>query len=281
MLRFREIVAIASGSSGNWLMKIDLKYAGLLGGLALLAILSQAHAQTKEVFGYTEPYRHVKMAFAETGVISRVEVKEGQNIKEGQILVQLDVQVLLQELEISRKQMELQQTRLAKLKELEVAARVSPEELRRAATDAQVEEHKFKRTEAQIDNRTLRAPFDGIVSEIKKEVSESVNPNTPVITVVQLDKLLLTIHMAPQQAFKLRSGVPITLVIPETRESVPAKVGFVSPVTDAASGTVRVKFVIPNKLGIYKSGVRCGLAVENKSLRDEPEAGEDKGLTAY
>ncbi|WP_170156865.1 hypothetical protein [Roseimicrobium gellanilyticum] len=41
--------------------------------------------------------------------------------------------------------------------------------------------------------------------------------------------------------------------------TAPAKVEFISSVTDSASGTVRVKFVIDNAAGTYRSGVRCTL----------------------
>ena len=50
-----------------------------------------------------------------------------------------------------------------------------------------------------------------------------------------------------------------TLVL-DDQERVTGRIEFISPVTDPASGTVRVKFVIENAAGKLRSGVRCALA---------------------
>jgi multidrug efflux pump subunit AcrA (membrane-fusion protein) len=62
---------------------------------------------------------------------------------------------------------------------------------------------------------------------------------------------------------------------------VPATVEFVSPIIDAASGTVRVKFAIENRGGEIRSGGRCTLEPDNaRSLARgiTPEPAREGGL---
>lgn len=200
-----------------------------------------------------------RMSFPETGVIVELPVREGQEVGEGEVLARLDYRVLQTELNIAEEQLRVRKLRFEKIQELREQGHISSEEYERAKADLYIDEERAKRIEAQIENRTLRAPFDAIVVEIKQELSESVSSaSTHVLTVVQLDRLQVDIHMPPEQASEFRSGGETVLVL-DGHERVQARIDFVSPVIDAASNTVRVKFSILNEEGKYRSGVRSRL----------------------
>ena len=61
---------------------------------------------------------------------------------------------------------------------------------------------------------------------------------------------------------KLSVGSAVDLELPESGAKVRGKVEFVAPVTEAESGTVRVKVLIDNAQGAYRCGVRCLLNAE-------------------
>ncbi len=146
------------------------------------------------------------MSFPETGVISELPVREGAVVKAGDILARLDYRTLQAELNIAQEQLRIRKLRFEKLQELQKIGSVSPDEFERALADLYMDEERAKRIEAQLENRTLRAPFDSVVVELKKELSESVSSaSTHVLTVVQLDRLLVNVHLSPEEAFRLRA----------------------------------------------------------------------------
>lgn len=235
----------------------------LLRQLALLLLcgLSLARADEPAILGYTEPYRTITVSASEQGVISEMLVEEGAATKKGQVLARLDTASFQAELEIAKAEAKLQATRLKRLEELSAANRSTPEELDRARTDLLIKEAQVRRIEAQIETRTLRSPVDGVVTEIKRDPSEAVSAANPhVLTVVQVDKLLLNLFLSPSRAATFQVGGNVNIKLLEEGVVVPAKVEFVSPVTDSASGTVRVKFVIENADGKHRSGGRSTLA---------------------
>ncbi|PTX97493.1 hypothetical protein DB346_21090 [Verrucomicrobia bacterium LW23] len=207
-------------------------------------------------FGYTEPYREVKLAFPETGVISELLVKEGEIAKQGTVLARQNTRIFEKDLEIARAEIRIQSERLDKMKAVG-KGRISADEITKAELELIVSRLKAQRTEAQIDYLTLRAPFDGVVSEVKRDVAESVGPTVQVMTLVQLDKLAIKMFLPPAVAKKLVVGKPYSLRMPELNKVVTAELEFISPVHDAASNTVRVRFVLANPDGTWKSGVRC------------------------
>lgn len=214
-------------------------------------------------FGYTEPNRIAHVAFPETGVIAEIAVREGLRVAAGEVLARLNCETLHQDLHIAREQERLQQLRFNQIKALYEAGNGSKEEYERAQSDLAIYTLRVRRILAQIDDRTLRAPFDGVVIKIDREVGESVSGvQTEVMTVVQLDSLRITLHLPAETASRLAPGGVVALLL-DRQTPVEAAVEFVSPVIDAASRTVRVSFTIPNAAGHHRSGVHAALAGEN------------------
>lgn len=226
---------------------------------ALLLILSSStHAGEPTILGYTEPYKTITISAGDQGVISEMLTEEGAAVKEGQVLARLDTATLQAELEIARAESKLQATRLKRLTELAAAHRSTPDELDRAQTDLTIKEAQVRRIEAQIETRTMRSPVAGVVTEIKRDPSESVSAANPhVLTVVQVDKLIVNLFLPPTRAATFQAGATVQLRLLDEQTTTPAKVEFISPVTDPASGTTRVKFAIDNATGTHRSGGRC------------------------
>jgi len=229
--------------------------------LALATLAISASADDSATLGYTEPYRLITVSAAEPGVIAELPVQEGDAVKYGQVLARLDTAVLGAELEIARAEAKLAGTRRQRVAELTAQTRATPEEAEKAETDLVIKEAQVRRIEAMIEARTMRSPVDGVVTEIKRDPSESVSLSSPhVLTVVQIDKLAANLFLTPDRTAALKAGDRIELLLLDTQARIPATVDFVSPITDAASGTVRVKFTIANSDGKLRSGERCTLA---------------------
>ena len=214
-----------------------------------------------DVPGYTEPYKTITVSAAEPGVIADVLVEEGARVKKNQIVAKLDTAQHEAELDIAKTQTELQRIKVTKLEEIVRSQRISQDELDRARTDLKIRQAEVRKIQAVLDNRIMRSPVDGIVSEVKRDASEAVSLSNPhVLTVVQIDRLLVNLFLSPARAATLKVGGSAALSLGEKAQPATGVVEFISPVTDAASGTVRVKFVIENAKGEYRSGTTALLA---------------------
>lgn len=226
----------------------------------LVLLTSPGVCSDPQIIGYTEPYKIITVSAAESGVIAELPVKEGDAVKAGDMLAKLNNEVFAAELQVARAEASLATTRLDRVNELARTGKATPEELERARTDMTIKDAQVRRISAQIENRTMRSPVDGVVTEIKRDASEAVSPTQPhVLTVVQIDKLVVNLFLPPARARDLKAGASTTLALLDPAEKIAATVEFVSPVTDPASGTVRVKFVIENASGKHRAGARCTL----------------------
>ena len=233
--------------------------------VSMFGVLS---ASAEDILGYTEPYKIITVSASEPGVLAELLVEEGASVKKNQVLARLDVAALSAELEIAKAEAQLQATRKQRLAELAQSSRATADELDKAKTDLVIKEAQVRKTEAMIESRTMRSPVDGIVTEIKRDPSESVSVANPhVLTVVQIDKLTVNLYLSPGVAAALKVGGAAPLRFENGDQRVPATIEFISPVTDSASGTVRVKFAIDNAAREHRAGARCSLAEERVAGR--------------
>ncbi|MCU0961564.1 MAG: efflux RND transporter periplasmic adaptor subunit [Pirellulaceae bacterium] len=237
--------------------------------------------------GYTEPYRRVHVACAESGIVAAVAVRVGQRVQAGDVLATLESteqQALLElaehqtraegRLEATLAEARLRQSRLDNLSELASQGYANPEEVYRARMESEVadahvraarEERvaralEFRKIQAQLDNRTIRAPLSGVLTEILKRPGEFVSYNDPnVLVLVELDRLLATFYVPAPRAVALTPGRKLPIRFAPPAAPMEGTVEVVSPVTDAESGTVRVQLVLDNSDGGHRAGERCSL----------------------
>ena len=277
--------------------------------VAMFALLpysiSQAQSTSPIAETFIEPYRTIIVPAPEIGTIAEIYVEEGQQVAAGHVLAKLDDSVLQKSLAIAKSAMTAQGNRRAAAADVSIYRRqfeslqqlfqrgsATQRELDRAmaetelaqarldAVDEQLELRKleYERTLAQIEQRVLKSPIDGVISEIEKEVGEFVSPTDPrVLTVVQLNPAKADFSIAIGSSRSIRQGQKIELLVGEQRQRVVGIVDFKSPTADPKSGTVRIKIKIPNESGQILSGSLCrwdisgasqdGLASEQRSPR--------------
>ncbi len=252
-------------------------------------------ARAAEVDGFTEPFRTINVAAVETGTIKTLDVVEGDSVEKGQVLARLDdavYQALLAiageamraqgSLQAARAELKLYERRAAKLTTLRSEGHARQDELDRALADVEIaagrvrtaeEALRIKKLEhekikVQLGRRTIRAPVAGVVNVVHKDPGEFVAPNDPfVVELVQLDPLVATFSVPSFQAVKLRTGQTVPVFLEDVQKFVQGSVLFVAPVTEAESGTVRVKIEIANPKQAFRSGERCTLQWDSKGRR--------------
>ncbi|MBL7043688.1 MAG: efflux RND transporter periplasmic adaptor subunit [Pirellulaceae bacterium] len=267
--------------------------------LAIVAIACTALATlpattpANEIDGFTEPYRSVDVAATEIGIVAELNVREGDVVRKGQVLATLDNELQKALLAIAQKGVEsrgqlesaqaeltLRQHRLEKLEALLTKGHARNEEVERARADVAVaeahvlsaeEEQAIRKLEhqknaVQLQRRNVLAPIDGVVTVIHKDEGEYVAPNDPcVLSIVQLDKLRATFSVPSVYAGMLQIGDRAPLRLTTDTTSVDGIIEYVAPVTDAESGTVRVKFCVENPDRKYRSGQRCLLKLPDSA----------------
>ena len=127
------------------------------------------------------------------------------------------------------------QTRLANLKKSGAA-----QQQRAAKGQMESARGQYLNAEAQLAYSELQSPIDGVVTDRAVYPGEIVPAGTPLLTVMDISKVILRLHIPQPEAAQLHLGDPATLEVPGIQGGVPAKVSIISPALDPNSTTVEI-----------------------------------------
>jgi len=202
----------------------------------LFILVAPVQANSNEgITAITTPCADVTMSFVQSGIISKVLVKEGDKVQTGQLLIQQDTEAV--EASLAQKKVDL--TRL------EWAASQG------VATDLEVEHARLDVKVAQIiiDHMCLRSPITGTINKIEVEVGEAVQGLADVVRVVKTDSLWIDVPVPLAKGRTLKFGQIAEVKFPDTKKKPSkGKINYISTVADAASSTLRARIEVPNTL---------------------------------
>lgn len=258
----------------------------LAAGAALCAAaLAPVAAAAQQALGcLIEPSQTVELGAPVVGVVSRMLAERGDNVRKGQVLVQLSAAVeragYSAAEQRSRAQAELASaesaeafahSKLQRTRELHGQAFVSAVAVDQAVADHAMAAARTRQVReqlevaaqdlavagAQLGQRVIRSPLDGVVLERYASPGERVE-DKPVLRLAVLDPLRVEVLMPAAAFLRIRPGMAAT-VLPELPGLPPqqAQVQLVDRTIDAASSSFRVRLLLPNPDGALPGGLRC------------------------
>jgi HlyD family secretion protein len=140
--------------------------------------------------------------------------------------------------------------------------------LKTAAGQLASAEGQYKAALANLQYSEIRSPIDGVVTDRPLFEGQMAAAGSPLMTVMNLSKVIGRAYIAPQEAAQLHVGDPATLVLGDLQDDAPAKVSVVSPALDPNSTTVQVWVEAANPKGRLKPGSTVGLHMTARTVKD-------------
>ncbi|MBN2713942.1 MAG: efflux RND transporter periplasmic adaptor subunit [Planctomycetes bacterium] len=217
------------------------------------------------------PKMEVSLSSEVSSTVTSVVKEMGGAFKKGDTLVVLDDTLFQARSKKAKAEAE------AKAVELQTAERLfkdksnSALDLIKARKDTVAAEADLVMAEHALSSCTIKAPFDGKVVKILVREHELVKQGQEVIRLVD-DSVLLAKFLCPSQYRNaLHLGDKISFTLEGAKEPVTAKITNISPVSDAASGTIETYAEIDNADQKLKGGLLGKLSVESLKVKQDGE----------
>jgi HlyD family secretion protein len=114
------------------------------------------------------------------------------------------------------------------------------EQIKTAEAQVEAARGRLASAQAQVSYTEVRSPLSGVVTDRPVYPGEMANPGAPLLTIMDVSKLVARINMAQDQAKNVAVGNEATLTPSDGSEPVSGKVIIVSPAADPNSTTVQV-----------------------------------------
>ena len=127
---------------------------------------------------------------------------------------------------------------------------------------------KYLAAQAELSYSEVRSPIDGVVTERPQFAGELATANQPLLTVMDLSRVIAKAHIAQSEAALLKAGDVAEMKVAGIEAPVAARVTLVSPALDASSTTVEVWVESAKMNPAIKPGMTVELAAVAKSLEN-------------
>jgi membrane fusion protein (multidrug efflux system) len=178
------------------------------------------------------------------GEITAVKVTEGQRVKRGDLIAQLDDRQERIDREVAEAELKLAKTDWDKSSKLKKY--VSGDEINQKQSSYLKKKSTFELKLLDIEKKKIASPIDGIVTRLYFERGETTAAGDKFVEIVQMDDLYLIANVSSVEATRFKQGDVVPFKVEGIKDTFKATVMFTSPVIDASSDTVRVKLEAKN-----------------------------------
>lgn len=217
--------------------------------------------------GTVAAVRGVAVSNESPGVVTAIHFESGQVVRAGQVLVELDTSVERAQLASAeaRKQLaDLSAGRSRALAEREAASKAQLD-----ADEAQLKTSSadFGALKAQIDRKTVRAPFAGRLGIRNVNLGQYLQPGTPVTVLESLGSVYVDFTVPQQYLPDVKVGTAVRVALKDAVAGggpLDGTIGAVDPAIDATTRSIKLRASVPNP----KDKLRPGMFVNVEVVRN-------------
>lgn len=245
---------------------------GLASGFVILVSSFATGAPPLELRGLLVPVEQANLAAPSAGVIREIR-NEGDRVKNKEVVAQLEDATERAGVEQGRAVLKLRQAQADSSLKLRKNNATSEEDARVAVANLETAQAQLRQAEATLEKKSLRAPFDGVVTKRIRGTGEAVDQYLPVMIMVNPDRLWLEAFVPAARLGEVKPGTAVEVQAPDAApgRTFAGKIDFIAPNVDPASGEVRVKVLVDQTDGALRPGLGAfGRLTPDPTARPRP-----------
>ncbi len=209
-----------------------------------------------------------QVAAKTSGVLIKLFVEEGQTVKAGQVLAQLEQDTARAKLAQAEAQMRKADASFTYNEKAIQKQLIAQKDYDQAKFDMQNLRAAYEEARLNLQFTTITAPVDGVIAERSVKLGNLIQNNQNLFRIVGMDPLQAVLNVPERQLGILKAGQPVAL----EADALPGQkfVGNIlriAPVVDSASGTFRVTCEFHDKTATLKPGMfgRVGIVYDQRA----------------
>jgi RND family efflux transporter MFP subunit len=239
--------------------------------VGVLVVMDTLHLQVVTA-GLAEASRESRLATRAAGVVERVLVREGQLVREGDVLVQLDtVQAAMNVLRAGSALLQAEAQYRERMRGgqgiLPPEEEAARERIVRSESGLTAAELNLMEREMELEFTRVRAPFSGRVADLRAVAGAFLNQGGEVLTLMQIDPIHVRVEVLEAELAGIAPGhrarARFNALGGETRA---ARVESLNPIVDPQSRAGRVTLSLPNPDGRILPGSYAWVTLDTEAL---------------
>lgn len=202
-----------------------------------------------DVQGTVDGDQNIAVSPQSAGIVTAVYVKEGTPVKKGQILAELDAQVLKQSLEEVNTQLALASSIFQKQSALWEKKIGSEVQYLQAKANKESLEQRANTIKEQMQMAKIISPISGTVESVPLRVGQMASPGVPTSTirVINMNVAKISADVAETYATRIKNGNDAMVSFPDLGKEIESKLNFTGRFIDPTNRTFKVECRVSSK----------------------------------
>jgi multidrug resistance efflux pump len=144
------------------------------------------------------------------------------------------------------------------------------EQIKTATSQVEAARSHLQSSQAQVSYSQIVSPIAGVVADRPLYAGEMATPGSPLVTVMDISKVIARANVPQNQSASVKVGQPATITQVDTNQTVDGKVTVVSPATDPNSTTIQVWVQADNPGEQLKPGTSVHVTIMTEVIKATP-----------
>jgi membrane fusion protein (multidrug efflux system) len=239
--------------------------------VTVMSVISQPEfADTFNLPAVIEPNRIVDISAEFEGRIEQIPVKEGDAVKSGDLLIQINADLIKPLYEVAQEQVKRDRIEFERMDNLVKDNATSKRDLDDARTKLAISEANLDEVSARLERTSIYSPTDGQLNDIIVEEGEYVPVGTPVAEVVDNNTVKVVVDMPERDIsfFSVGQTVEVFVNVKGRDTSMTGKISFINELADLQTRSTRVEISLDNEKRLLRSGQIVLVRLTRQIIKD-------------
>jgi membrane fusion protein (multidrug efflux system) len=195
--------------------------------------------------------------------VTKVNVQSGDEVKEGQVLLQLRDSEDVAQLHQLEAAAALAEVTFGRAKQQLAVKAISQADYDAAAADLKAKQAAVQQQQVNVAKKQLRAPFAGRAGIVTINPGAFLDSGKMIVTLQQLDPVFVDFHLPQKNLGELHVGQKVTLTLDAFgNKSFEGALSAISPKVDSDTRNVQIEAKVPNPDRVLTPGMFTNASVE-------------------
>jgi membrane fusion protein (multidrug efflux system) len=214
-----------------------------------------------EAVGTIEAGEAITVVAEIEGVVTRIPFREGEVIRKGGLIAQLDDVQLAAEVSRAEALRDQSRTSFERIKSVVDQGAGAPQDLDDAAAALKVAEANLALARARLDKTRITAPWSGMVGSRRVSPGAFVRAGDTLTELASIEEIKVTFSAPERYLSSLHRGAAVTVsTTAYPGAALEGRIDVVEPVLDASLRSAHIVARVPNPGGKFRPGMSANVS---------------------
>ena len=228
-----------------------------------MSVKAQTWPNVLRAIGSLEAVNGVVLSADLPGVVERIDFESGANAKTGDVLIQISTSQEVAQLKSAEAKRDLAAITLQRQKELLAKQSTSKSDYDTAEANFRDMDATVANSQATIQRKTIKAPFNGALGIRKVQLGQYVNSGDPIVALQALDPIRVNFSLPQQSLGSIKAGSTVKITSDATgNDGFTGAVNAVNSKVDESTRTFQAQATLTNTNGRLRPGMFVNVEIQ-------------------